>query len=89
VIGSVVGVDGRVRKTTVVVTPETGEEATEGDGLEEDVSAETRSATTMTRTELVVADLWTCELDDGGRKVLPMLRVPRTLSSQQTVSLDA
>ena len=89
VIGSVVGVDGRVRKTTVVVTPETGDEATEGDGLEEDVSAETRSATTMTRTELVVADLWTCELDDGGRKVLPMLRVPRTLSSQQTVSLDA
>ncbi len=80
-VGSVVGVDARVRKTTIVVTSEvvddaSGDDDGEADGDSADVAGEC-APETMTKTELTVNDIWTGELDDEGRRALPLLRVPR------------
>ena len=78
-LGSVVGVDARVRKIVVAVAPEVTDDTRgtpadeEADGQDHGIAA----PETTTRTELVVNGLWTCDLDDDGRRVLPLLRVPR------------
>ena len=80
-VGSVVGVDARVRKTTVVVAPEVADEASDGDpgdpGDGDGDGPGGSAPETMTKTELTVSDVWTGELSDEGRRCLPVLRVPR------------
>ncbi|MDA8357595.1 MAG: hypothetical protein M0Z95_15165, partial [Actinomycetota bacterium] len=80
-IGSVVGIDARVRKTTVVVAPEVvdddGEPSDGGHGDPDDGDPGASASETMVRTELIVNDVWTGELHDEGRRSLPVLRVPR------------
>ena len=79
-VGDVVGVDARVRKTTVVVSPETGADET-GAGADDDLDAPLadggRQLETVVKTELTIYDVWSGELEDEGRRALPSLRVPR------------
>lgn len=81
-VGDVVGVDARVRKTTVVIAPESGAEDADDDpdaDPNEDLGAQAASGhpVTTTKTELTISEVWTGALEDEGRRVLPVLRVPR------------
>lgn len=74
-VGSVVGVDARVRKRTVDVS---NNYEVDGDsGLDVDGDEVGNASGTMTRTSLVISNIWTCALDDISHCALPVLRVPK------------
>ena len=75
-VGSVVGVDARVRKTTVAAAPDIATQDNESGDGETELSGGA-APETMVKTELTVNDVWSGGLDDDGRSVLPVLRLPR------------
>jgi DNA polymerase-3 subunit alpha len=70
-VGQVIGVDARVKKTTVAVPAGDGMSGETGD----DDGAEHAPAT-MTKVELIVNDVWGGELEDEARRALVPVRVP-------------
>jgi len=75
VVGAVIGVDARVKKTVVAVPSEMGDEGGADDDTD-DPAAQGQAPTTMTKVELIVNDVWSGELDDEPRRVLAPVRVP-------------
>ncbi|MHB1975211.1 MAG: hypothetical protein ACYCR4_13170 [Acidimicrobiales bacterium] len=70
-VGQVVGVDAKVKKTTVVVPA--GEVA---DEVADDDSSAEHAPVTMAKVELIVNDLWGGDLDDEARRALFRIGVP-------------